>query len=224
LIETGKKISDGLSSSFANLIPVQQPNPLKPTNSSVTKPSTNIGSTSNAPAFKSMIPSGQPMGSNGSDLWTTKYAPNNIGEILGNTSYIREIMQWLKDWDDVVIRGNKKEVKNKFVPGKKGMSPNYFSSSLDTFSQNNPNARACLVSGPPGIGKTTSVRMIAKIMGYELIEQNASDVRNKNAVTNHLAHLKDNTLVSFKPNSNQTNKVSFVYPLKIEIRYYDGRG
>ena len=83
----------------------------------------------------------------------------------------------------------------------------------------NVNARGCLVSGPPGIGKTTSVRMIAKIMGFELIEQNASDIRNKNAVTNHLAHLKDNTLVNFNANRTQsTNKVPSLSFLILEIR------
>lgn len=41
------------------------------------------------------------------------------------------------------------------------------------------NARACLISGAPGIGKTTFVRLLAKDLGYRLIEYNASDVRNK---------------------------------------------
>ncbi len=43
----------------------------------------------------------------------------------------------------------------------------------------NLNARACLISGPPGIGKTSTVRLLAKKYGYEIVEWNASDVRNK---------------------------------------------
>jgi len=70
------------------------------------------------------------------------------------------------------------------------------------------NAKACLVSGPPGIGKTTSVRLIAKTMGYEVIEQNASDVRNKLAVEALLNHLTNNTLVSFSGNK-AINKVKY---------------
>lgn len=44
---------------------------------------------------------------------------------------------------------------------------------------NDPNARALLISGPPGIGKTTTVRMLAKLLGFEMLELNASDARNK---------------------------------------------
>ena len=45
-----------------------------------------------------------------------------------------------------------------------------------------PNKRACLISGQPGIGKTTFVRLLAKEYGYELIEYNASDIRNKSSL------------------------------------------
>ena len=39
--------------------------------------------------------------------------------------------------------------------------------------------RACLVSGPPGIGKTTATSVVSKELGFEVIELNASDARNK---------------------------------------------
>lgn len=31
-------------------------------------------------------------------LWTDKYAPKNIGEIIGNQDMVRNLMTWLKDW------------------------------------------------------------------------------------------------------------------------------
>ena len=65
-------------------------------------------------------------------------------------------------------------------------------------------------------------------MGYEVIEQNASDVRNKIAVEGLLNHLTDNTLVSFSKQKASTNKVYFVkllFPLStLEIPHFDGRG
>jgi DNA polymerase III delta prime subunit len=39
--------------------------------------------------------------------------------------------------------------------------------------------RCILVSGPPGIGKTTSAHLVAKLQGYDILELNASDTRSK---------------------------------------------
>ena len=50
------------------------------------------------------------------DLWTTKYAPHSVGDIIGNQNFVRDIMVWLQDWDDVVLKGRKKE--QKFNPNK----------------------------------------------------------------------------------------------------------
>lgn len=44
--------------------------------------------------------------------------------------------------------------------------------------------RAVLISGPPGIGKTTSAHLMAKAAGYSPIELNASDARSKKLIEN----------------------------------------
>ena len=56
-----------------------------------------------------------------------------------------------------------------------------------------PNARACLISGNPGIDNTTVVRLIAKLKGYRIYELNASDQRNKAIIYSILGFLLDNT-------------------------------
>ena len=52
-----------------------------------------------------------------------------------------------------------------------------------------PNAKACLVSGPPGIGKSSSVKIIAKELGFSTLELNASDNRSKKTIEGLLKDL-----------------------------------
>lgn len=59
----------------------------------------------------------------------------------------------------------------------------------------NLNAKAVLLSGPPGIGKTTAVRVVAGQLGFKVLEWNASDVRNKKGMDNELRHLVTNTVM-----------------------------
>jgi len=46
----------------------------------------------------------------------------------------------------------------------------------------NPKAKALLVHGPAGVGKTCSIHALAKSEGYELVEVNASSLMNAEAV------------------------------------------
>ncbi|KAL4508550.1 hypothetical protein ABPG72_003854 [Tetrahymena utriculariae] len=133
-------------------------------------------------------------------VWTIKYAPSSINLCIGNQKNYEKMMEWLHDWVDVVIKGNKKQVKNAFFNRALAVPDN----------SNNLNAKACLLSGPPGIGKTTSVRLIAKHMGYEIREWNASDQRSKKSVNNILGDLKSNSILNLlkknNPNDQTDNK------------------
>jgi len=55
--------------------------------------------------------------------------------------------------------------------------------------------RAVLITGPPGIGKTTSAHLCAKLEGYTPIELNASDARSKKLVEVHFSLKPDIILV-----------------------------
>ncbi|KXN91146.1 Replication factor C subunit 1 [Leucoagaricus sp. SymC.cos] len=94
-------------------------------------------------------------------LWTTRYAPQSLKEVCGNKSQVEKLLQWLKDWPESLKAGFKK-------PGKTGM--NMF--------------RGVLITGSPGIGKTTSAHLCAELAGYTPIELNASDTRSKKLVEN----------------------------------------
>lgn len=62
----------------------------------------------------------------------------------------------------------------------------------------NVNARAALISGPPGIGKTTTVRLIAALNPkYELLEFNASDARGQKIIQSMADGIADNRTINF---------------------------
>lgn len=54
--------------------------------------------------------------------------------------------------------------------------------SLIKHAKSNPRGKACLICGPAGTGKTSSVHALANSEGYEFIEINASDLRDAESI------------------------------------------
>ncbi|PPQ84612.1 hypothetical protein CVT25_015709 [Psilocybe cyanescens] len=116
-------------------------------------------------------------------LWTVRYAPQNLKDICGNKGQVEKLQQWLHDWSTSLKSGFKK-------PGKNGM--NLY--------------RAVLITGPPGIGKTTSAHLCAKLEGFTPIEMNASDTRSKKLVENGM-NVNNTSLDGFVKGSSETNSL-----------------
>ncbi|OWB76314.1 DNA binding protein [[Candida] boidinii] len=103
-------------------------------------------------------------------LWTVKYAPTKIEQICGNKGNVQKLRTWLENWSDNHRSG----------------FTNY---------ANGGDKRAVLISGPPGIGKTTSAHIVAKSLGFDILERNASDVRSKSLLNQQLKSVLNNTSV-----------------------------
>ncbi|KAH3902279.1 related to Replication factor C subunit 1 [Saccharomycodes ludwigii] len=120
-------------------------------------------------------------------LWTVKYAPKRLGEICGNKSSVQKLKTWLEQWPTNAKNG---------------------------FKYNGLSFRAAMLSGPPGIGKTTAAHLVAKELGYDILEKNASDVRSKSLLNETVKNTLDNTSVVgfFKPadSKNLENQNKFV--------------
>jgi replication factor C subunit 1 len=105
-----------------------------------------------------------------SQLWTTKYAPTQLNQICGNKANVERIQSWLKNWP----RSRKYNFQKRGADGMGGY-------------------RAIIISGPPGIGKTTAAHLAAKLEGYDVLESNASDTRSKKLVENGVSDALNNT-------------------------------
>ena len=99
-------------------------------------------------------------------LWVDKYKPQSSAGMIGSTELVNKLTKWLQKWDAVHLHHTEK------VP----------------FSKENPGARAVLLSGPPGIGKSTVAALAAKEGGYDVMELNASDTRNRKEIEAQLSN------------------------------------
>lgn len=121
-----------------------------------------------AAASRGLAAPAQPQSS--AQLWTSKYAPAQISHICGNKSGVERIQNWLRGWP----KARKYNFSRRGADGMGG-------------------ARAIIISGPPGIGKTTAAHLAANLEGYDVIESNASDSRSKKLVEQGMGDVMDNT-------------------------------
>jgi len=96
-------------------------------------------------------------------LWADRHKPKQKKDILGNGDVTNKLGKWLDTWEKVHLGDPKKRLKPKH----------------ETI---NPGARAALLSGPPGIGKSTMAALLCEQRGFEVVEYNASDTRSAKAI------------------------------------------
>jgi replication factor C subunit 1 len=93
-------------------------------------------------------------------LWVNKYKPSQPAQLIGNGKNIADLRKFLSTWNEIHVAGTHPlaDAKGKDKPMK-----------------------AVLISGPPGIGKSSAATIIAKQLGFEVTEVNASDTRGKSS-------------------------------------------
>ena len=130
------------------------------------------------------------------ELWVDKYKPADCRSIIGQQgekSNMNKLKIWLKDWNQNHTNNTVKKTVHKSV----------CDGSM---------AKCALLSGPPGVGKTTTAYLVSKELGYDVVEMNASDTRSKKMLGEQVFDiLNTNSLASMlgkgKANNNKTKRV-----------------
>ena len=79
--------------------------------------------------------------------------------------------------------------------------------------------KAALLSGSPGVGKTTTATLVCEELGFSYVEMNASDTRNKKTLEEHISQsLSNKAMDGFLPGKA---KLNFIFVIIIFlINYY----
>ncbi|XP_035039780.1 chromosome transmission fidelity protein 18 homolog isoform X2 [Hippoglossus stenolepis] len=132
-----------------------------------------------------------------SRLWVDRFSPRHYTELLSDDFTNRCLLKWLKLWDTVVFGRERKSRpvrpdrqaahQHSFKPNQGNQNPNRFKTKIEMTEEileaeldqyKRPKYKVTLLSGPPGLGKTTLAHVIAKHAGYNVVEINASDDRS----------------------------------------------
>ncbi|KAL9004901.1 MAG: hypothetical protein Q9188_002307 [Gyalolechia gomerana] len=108
-------------------------------------------------------------------MWTEKYRAKKFIDLIGDERTHREVLRWVKHWDPIVFPGNSR--------------PKPKSKLLDDGTEERSTCKILLLTGPPGLGKTTLAHVCARQAGYEVVEINASDERSRDVVKGRLRDL-----------------------------------
>jgi hypothetical protein len=110
-------------------------------------------------------------------LWVDKYRSARYSDLLSDEKVNRDVLAWVKTWDASVF----------------GTSS--AATTTTTPVDSRPKEKILLLSGPPGMGKTTLAKAVGVAAGYQVLEINASDQRTAASLAEAIGNAMTNATV-----------------------------
>ena len=125
-------------------------------------------------------------------LWVDKHAPSSFANLLSDERTNREVLRALREWDPYVF--------NRDPPPRPKFARSNNDEEDDNDNKKDPKdkrpdekRRVILLSGPPGVGKSTLAHIVTKHCGYRPMEVNGSDERSASVLTERVIRAMEST-------------------------------
>jgi chromosome transmission fidelity protein 18 len=136
-------------------------------------------------------------------LWVDKHAPSAFPHLLSDERTNREVLRALRAWDPYVF-GRDPPPRPAFQT--KNMEQDEKKPTNSADKRPDENNRVILLSGPPGVGKSTLAHIVARHAGYRPLEVNGSDERSASVLTDRVVRAMESATLDFNANSKDNGR------------------
>ncbi|XP_054763024.2 ATPase family AAA domain-containing protein 5-like isoform X1 [Lytechinus pictus] len=149
-------------------------------------------------------------------LWTEKYQPTAVSDMIGNAALCRKFSSWLTEWKKKTQRmkektrnargkDKRKSKGSRIIDSDDESDDDFYWSESEDSEEEDGLCNTILLSGPHGVGKTSLVYACAQELGFEVFEVNASSRRNGRQIIAELGEGTQSHQVARQPGVPSAN-------------------